>query len=83
MRYTIEEIEKVTADVHNSVTNLNDLGCRRRMHAMTEVYVNMLATDCTTIDKEILEPEVQKLIDFFLGLEDCELPMRFKSSQLT
>lgn len=80
MRYTIEEIEKVTAEVHNIVTNLNDLGSRRRMYAMTEVYVNMLATDCTTIDKEILDPAVQKLIDYFLGLEDCELPLRFVSS---
>ena len=64
--YTIEQIEKVTAAIYAAVQDRDDLGSRQRMKVITQIYVQMVATESQSIDKEILDPNVVTLIDHFL-----------------
>ena len=64
--YTIEQIEKVTAAIYAAVQDPDDLGSRQRMKVIAQIYVQMVATESQSIDKEILDPNVVTLVDHFL-----------------
>lgn len=62
--YTIDQIEKVGADIHNQVGE--SALKSSQMVAISNVYLSMLDSKTTVITKEALSPQVIELIDGFL-----------------
>lgn len=63
--YTIAQIEKTTAVIHNQDNNTPQ--AKARMEAISKIYLKALADGVTVVERESLTEQEIEMINYFLA----------------
>lgn len=62
--YTFEQVEKINAAIHNTATET--AASEARMKVISDIYLNMLAHEAASIQKEALTEEEVGMLEYYL-----------------